>query len=58
MLIDFSESKGVNFSRYAVKNGEYLVVAEGFAMVTHGAIFIVDGYLRLDGLLVVGSCNV
>jgi hypothetical protein len=54
MLVDFTQSRGVNFARYKVKDGEYLFVAEGFALRVHGAWFRNDGYMRVEGVIAVG----
>jgi hypothetical protein len=52
---DWSTSRGVNFQKYAVRAGEYLFIADGFALVTWRGVFRIDGYLRVDGILQVKS---
>lgn len=54
LTVDFTESKAVNLARYKIKSNEYLIVVEGFAMRVHGEWFQSDGYLQIDGVLVVG----
>ena len=54
LAVDFTESKGVNLARYKIKAGEYLFVAEGFALRAHGQWLRVDGYVKCDGVIAVG----
>ncbi len=49
--IDFSTSRGVNFAKWVVRDGEYLFIADGFVLMTWRGVFRVDGYLRCDGVL-------
>ena len=48
------EFKAVNFERYAILENEVLTVAEGFTMVCTCRVLVVNGYVRLFGLLRVG----
>lgn len=55
MVVDFNTSKGVNLARWRVKVGEYLFIADGFALVTWRGVFVIDGYVRIEGILQVQS---
>ena len=44
----------VNLERYEVVSGEVLEVSRGYAMVCGCAVLLVDGFLRLDGVVRVG----
>jgi hypothetical protein len=55
MNTDFSSSSGVNFERYKVPEGKYLFIAEGFALRAWPGVFVVLGYVRVDGILIVGK---
>lgn len=46
--------KAVNLERYAILKNEVLTVTEGFVMVCTCRVLLVDGYLRLYGVLRVG----
>lgn len=48
------EFKAVNFERYAILKNEVLTVAPGFVMVCGCRVLIVNGYLRVFGVLRVG----
>lgn len=46
--------KAVNFERYAILKNEVLTVASGFVMVCSCRVLVVNGYVRLFGVLRVG----
>ena len=48
------QDKAVNLERYSVNSDELVEVARGFVMVCGCAVLVVDGYLRLDGVVRVG----
>lgn len=54
MLEGYREFRAVNLQRYAVLEGEYLYVAQGFALVVDSPVFRVDGWLRVDGVVRIG----
>lgn len=49
------EFKAVNFERYKILKNEVLTVADGFAMVCGCRVLVVDGFVRLFGVLRVGN---
>jgi hypothetical protein len=53
--VDFSNSSGVNFERYEVRESEYLVIRRGFALRAWPGVFRVDGYVQVDGVLIMGA---
>lgn len=48
------EFKAVNFERYKILKNEVLTVTDGFVMVCGCRVLIVNGYMRLFGLLRIG----
>jgi hypothetical protein len=52
---EYRALKAVNLQRYAVLEGEYLFVAEGYMMVVVTPVMRVDGWVRLEGVLKVGD---
>ena len=46
--------KAVNLERYAILKNEVLTVAPGFVMVCNCRVLVVDGYVRLYGVLRAG----
>ena len=48
------EFKAVNFERYEILKNEVITVTRGFVMVCSCRVLIVDGYMRLFGVLRVG----
>lgn len=53
-MIFTTESKAVNLERYAVLKNEVLTVVQGFVMVCNCRVLVVNGYVRLYGVLRVG----
>lgn len=53
-MSDLGRDKAANLERYAVSSDELVEVARGFVMVCGAAVLVVDGYLRLDGVVRVG----
>lgn len=52
------EFKAVSLQRYAVLKNEVLTVVEGFVMVFECRVLVVNGYVRLFGVLRIGAINV
>ena len=48
------EFKAVSLERYAILKNEVLTVTEGFVMVCGCRVLMVNGFLRLFGVLRVG----
>ena len=48
------EFKAVNFERYEILKNEVLTVTQGFVMVCGCRVLMVNGFLRLFGVLRVG----
>ena len=43
-----------SLERYAVNAGEFVKVERGFVMVVSSRVLVINGYLRLDGVVKVG----
>ena len=48
------ELKPVNFERYEILDGEWMVIVRGFVMVCSCAILQINGFVTVDGLIKVG----
>lgn len=48
------ELKPVNFERYEILDGEWMVIVRGFVMVCSCAILQINGFATVDGLIKVG----
>lgn len=56
-MIQTKEFKAVNLQRHAVLKNEVLTVVEGFTMVCECRVLVVRGYVRLYGVLRIGTKN-
>jgi hypothetical protein len=42
---------GVNFERWRIAADEEVAIFTNYVMIVHQRVFVVDGYLRIDGVL-------